>query len=57
MTDHVFPKPSPRLSQTRRKLAPEAADAFSKFSQAVFREGALSRKQKQLIAVAVAHVT
>lgn len=57
MTDHVFPKATGRLAQTRQELAPDVADAFSKFSQAVFREGALSRKHKQVIAVAVAHVT
>jgi AhpD family alkylhydroperoxidase len=31
--------------------------AFRQFSQAVFRDGALPGKTKQLIAVAVAHVT
>ncbi|MGH6929202.1 MAG: carboxymuconolactone decarboxylase family protein, partial [Dongiaceae bacterium] len=31
--------------------------AFQQFSQAVFQDGVLSRKTKQLIAVAVAHVT
>lgn len=57
MTDDMFPKPNSRLSQRRRALAPEINEAFQSFSRAVFREGALSRKHKQLIAVAVAHVT
>ena len=41
----------------RREAAPEISEAFQKFSQAVFKEGSLSRKTKQLIAIAVAHVT
>lgn len=45
------------LAQRRRDLAPEVEKAFEQFSSAVFREGALSTKTKQLIAVAVAHVT
>lgn len=57
MSDEVFPQPSPELAKRRKSLAPEAATAFQEFSKAVFREGALSRKHKQLIAVAVAHVT
>src|SRR6185437_8861433 len=41
----------------RKRFAPKAAEAFKTFSQAVFAEGALPAKTKQLIAVAVAHVT
>ena len=57
MTDDTFPKPTAELARRRKSLAPEVASAFHDFSKAVFREGALSRKHKQLIAVAVAHVT
>ena len=57
MNDDIFPKTTAQYAKRRRELAPEAAEAFSEFSKAVFREGALSRKHKQLIAVAVAHVT
>lgn len=57
MADDTFPKPSAELAKKRKNLAPEAASAFHAFSEAVFREGALSRKHKQLIAVAAAHVT
>jgi AhpD family alkylhydroperoxidase len=45
------------VAQRRHDLAPEIEEAFQGFSKAVFREGALSAKTKQLIAVAVAHVT
>ena len=41
----------------RKRLAPEIDDAFQAFSQKVFADGALPIKTKQLIAVAVAHVT
>lgn len=57
MNDTLYPKPDKALSDRRRNLAPDAEAAFRAFSKAVFKEGALSRKTKQLIAVAVAHVT
>jgi AhpD family alkylhydroperoxidase len=57
MSDSLYPKPTRELAERRRNLAPEAEAAFRQFSQAVFREGALPPKVKQLIAVAVAHVT
>jgi AhpD family alkylhydroperoxidase len=53
----LYPQPSKDLAQRRRDLSPEIEQAFQQFSKAVFREGALSSKTKQLIAVAVAHVT
>lgn len=42
---------------TRSQLAPETEQAFLAFSEQVFAPGALPAKTKQLIAVAVAHVT
>lgn len=39
------------------KLAGESVNAFSVFNQKVFEDGALSRKNKELIAVAAAHIT
>ncbi|MBK8013921.1 MAG: carboxymuconolactone decarboxylase family protein [Deltaproteobacteria bacterium] len=56
MTEDMFPKATADLAKRRKSLAPEVASTFHDFSKAVFREGALSRKHKQLIAVAVAHV-
>ncbi len=52
-----YPKPSREFAELRHRLAPEADTAFQAFSKAVFAEGALSVKTKQLIAVAVAHTT
>lgn len=40
-----------------KELAPEATSAFFAFNDAVFKEGALSVKVKELIAVAVALTT
>ena len=57
MTDTVYHQTTPALAARRRKLAPEVHHAFDEFSRAVFSAGALDRRTKQLIAVAVAHVT
>jgi AhpD family alkylhydroperoxidase len=57
MAEPFYPPSSRELSETRRALAPDIEKAFQAFSQNVFAEGALSAKTKQLIAVAVAHVT
>ncbi|AWN17934.1 carboxymuconolactone decarboxylase family protein [Salinisphaera sp. LB1] len=43
--------------QHRQQLAPHIEDAWRHFSKTVFAPGALDAKTKQLIAVAVAHVT
>ena len=55
--DDMYPHASRELAQERTRLAPEVAEAFRAFSQRVFADGALPGKTKQLIAVAVAHVT
>ncbi len=57
MTHAVYPPPSRDIAKTRRALTPDIQDAFDAFSQRVFADGALDAKTKQLIAVAVAHVT
>jgi len=53
----VYPVATPEIGKRRRELAPGIHDAFEQFSRAVFSEGALPEKTKQLIAVAVAHTT
>ncbi len=53
----VYPAATAETSPRRRALAPEVNDAFENFNGAVFREGALCGKAKQLAAAAVAHVT
>lgn len=57
MTEHLFPENTAALAKRRKELTPDAAKAFEAFSRAVFADGALDVKTKQLIAVAVAHVT
>jgi AhpD family alkylhydroperoxidase len=59
MSDHeqLYPQATRELAEQRTRLAPRPAEAFRAFSQSVFADGALPSKTKQLIAVAVAHVT
>ena len=53
----VYPRATDEMSRRRRELAPEVHEAWDRFSSAVFADGALDERTKQLIAVAVAHVT
>ena len=57
MSEGLYPAATGDLAKKRRELAPDTEAAFQVFSQKVFAEGALPVKVKQLIAVAVAHVT
>lgn len=57
MDSSMYPQATPELARKRHDLAPGIADAFKAFSAAVFAGGALPGITKQLIAVAVAHVT
>ena len=53
----VYPQAGAKIAERRKQLAPGIHDAFQEFSRQVFADGALDEKTKQLIAVAVAHVT
>jgi AhpD family alkylhydroperoxidase len=55
--DQIYPQPTRDIAEHRKRLAPKPAEVFKAFSQSVFAEGAIPAKTKQLIAVAVAHVT
>jgi AhpD family alkylhydroperoxidase len=57
MTETLYPPATRELAAKRRALAPETEKAFDAFNQQVFADGALPAKTKQIIAVAVAHVT
>jgi AhpD family alkylhydroperoxidase len=57
MTQSMYPSVTSDLAKQRRALAPDAQAAFEAFSASVFKDGALPAQVKQLIAVAVAHVT
>src|SRR5690349_24460138 len=53
----LYPLSTPEIAHKRRDLAPNQQAAFDAFGKAVFADGALPAKVKQIIAVAVAHVT
>lgn len=55
--EEMYPHATREIAEHRSRLAPAPAQAFGAFSESVFAEGATSAKTKQLIAVAVAHVT
>ena len=53
MPELHHPKPTKGLAERRHSLAPGTEDAFRMFSKAVFAEGTLNTRTKQLVAVAV----
>ncbi len=57
MTDAIYPEATRELARRRHELAPATEAAFMAFSRQVFEDGALPARIKQIIAVAVAHVT
>lgn len=57
MTDISMPRATRAHAEKRHALAPGPDDAFHAFGKAVFAPAALDVRTKQLIAVAVAHVT
>lgn len=57
MNPSLYPPASAEIARKRRELAPQPLEAFKAFSRAVFADGALPTRTKELIAVAVAHVT
>ncbi len=57
MAEFFFKHDAQKELHKLRTLKPEIYQAFQQFSQAVFKEGALPSRTKQLIAIGVAHVT
>lgn len=57
MTDCYYHKEAAKKLSKLFELKPDVIQAFIDFDNKVFAEGALSTKTKELIAVAVAHVT
>lgn len=55
--DKLYPPATREIHRAKEELAPEMMEAWRNFSRTVLKEGALPEKTKQLIAVAVAHVT
>src|SRR4051794_38025457 len=57
MANNYYDKSNTRHLKKINELAPEQLEAYSNFSSSVFKEGALSLKEKEIIAVSIAHVT
>jgi len=57
MENSLYPTATLDIGKKREQLAPETLNAWRSFSRQVFTDGALPAKTKDLIAVAVAHVT
>ncbi|MEO7264473.1 MAG: carboxymuconolactone decarboxylase family protein [Ferruginibacter sp.] len=55
--ENLYPITTKELADKKGALAPKNLEAWRNFSKTVFEPGALPEKIKQLIAVAVAHVT
>jgi len=53
----IYPPATPEIARRRRDLAPNQQAALEALGKAVFADGALPTKTKQIIGVAVAHVT
>jgi len=56
-TEDLYPKTTKELADKKAALALKNIEAWRHFSKTIFEAGALPEKTKQLIAVAVAHVT
>ncbi len=57
MQKSLYAAATPEIEKKREELAPETLNTWRTFSRQVFTDGALPAKTKDLIAVAVAHVT
>jgi AhpD family alkylhydroperoxidase len=57
MANDILPEATRELAAKRRELAPDTFAAWREFSKSVFAAGELPAVTKQIIAVAVAHVT
>lgn len=54
---NIFPQATKETAMKKAELAPKQVEAWRSFSRAVFKKGVLDEKTKQLIAIAVGHVT
>src|SRR4029078_9496759 len=57
MSDHFYPTDGTKALKKLRDLKPDTFKAFVEFDKKAFEEGALNVKTKELIAIAVGHVT
>ncbi|MFJ8236057.1 carboxymuconolactone decarboxylase family protein [Ureibacillus sp. NPDC094379] len=57
MSTDLYAKDNMQNLAQLKDLAPDQLKAFHDFNAAVFKDGALSKKEKEIIAVAISHVT
>ena len=57
MGDYLGVKDSAKQYKKLREMAPDMMKGFLQFDQAVFKDGALPGKTKELMAITAAHVT
>lgn len=58
MSEHnLYPESSAKINEKRAALSPENMEVWRSFSRQIYKAGKLSEQTKQLIAIAVAHVT
>ncbi len=57
MGDYLGVKDSAKQYKKLREMAPEMMKGFLEFDRAVFKDGAISAKTKELMAITAAHVT
>ncbi len=57
MTESLYPTATPEMAKKKADLAPHIVETWRTFSNTVFKAGALDEKTKQLIALAISHVT
>lgn len=53
----LYPLATPELARLREELGTDNLNAWRQFSRQIYTDGALPGKTKQLVALAVAHVT
>lgn len=53
----MFPENTRELAEKKAALSTKNIEAWRNFSKTIFEAGALDEKTKQIIAIAVAHVT
>lgn len=57
MSDNLYSKQNAKNLKQLKELAPEQLNAFGTFDKATFEDGTLAKKEKEIIAVSIAHVT
>ena len=57
MSENFYDKSNSKNIHQLKELAPEQLKAFQQFDVAVLKDGVLSKKEKEIIAVSIAHVT